>query len=270
MYGYQFFFILEALEVWTMTYYGISSTAWYIIDAQYISEWMNFMLTFRKPFSEMFIFLMAPLNEWEWIKWTWSQNWPACQPQVLLKNMQVVTGMASPWQSFIGRWTCKLSVICRWMLLYLKTCLFLNWSIIALQCCVSVAYQCESALHIHALLPPKPPSSSHPSRSSPITELSAPVQQLPRRLSVLRTVVVFMSVPLSWFVDPPLPLPVPTSLFSTSVFYSCSVNRFISTCLYRCHMYTCINKMYVTWIVDFHYYSGMVRPAARGQLLLER
>ena len=92
-----------------------------------------------------------------------------------------------------------------------------------------------------------PPPSSHPSRSSPITELSALRRSAAsRRLSVLHTVMYLCQFHSLGLSHPLLPCLCPQVCSLHLCLYPCSVNRFISTCLYRCHMYTCINKMYIT------------------------
>ena len=182
-----------------MTYYGISSTAWYIIDAQYISEWMNFMLTFTKPFSEMFIFLMAPLNEWEWIKWTGVRIGPPVSRAGVIEEHA-----GSHWHGLslrvfqVGRWTCKMSVICRWMLLYLKKVFIFksehNCFAVLCFCCTPVGISSTYAC-IPSLLS-LPPPSSHPSRSSPSWAPCA-VQQLPAACLSYTRSCIYVSSTLS-------------------------------------------------------------------------
>ena len=111
---------------------------------------------------------------------------------------------------------------------------FFNWRIIALQCCVSAAQPCKSAVYIHIYpLPLKPPSlppPSAPSRSSQSTELSSQCCTAASTHHLFYTWwCIQVSTTLS--VHSPLLLPLlnPQVCSSHLRLYSYPANRFIHT-----------------------------------------
>ena len=115
---------------------------------------------------------------------------------------------------------------------WVENCIFLNWRIIALQCCVGFCHQHESAVSMHVFPPSLPPfhgtSPSHRSRLSQSTRVELPGSHSKFPLAGCFTYGnLYVSMLLSEFV-PPSPSPaVTTSLFSMSLhLYCCPADQF--------------------------------------------
>ena len=129
-----------------------------------------------------------------------------------------------------------LHLCCIFLSYFLLFSIFFNWSIVALQCCVSAVQKCESAVSIcmppcsWTSLPsvpnPHPPLLGHHRARS---WAPCAVQQLPASYQFYTGQCTYVKATLS--IRPTLPFPhcVHKYVLCSLQLYSCPANRFVST-----------------------------------------